>query len=39
LTLNTKATVKEVGGASIEQLKNMPYGEPKTGGKNKVGEK
>jgi len=39
MTFNTKATVKEVGGASIEQLHNMPYGELKTGSKNKTGEK
>jgi hypothetical protein len=38
MTLNTKATVKEVEGASIEQLKNMPYGEPKTGREKKAGE-
>ena len=29
---------KEVGGASIEQLQNMPYGEPKTGREKKAGE-
>ena len=29
---------KEAGGASIEQLKNMPYGEPKSDRKNKAGE-
>jgi hypothetical protein len=29
---------KEVGGALIKQLKNMPYGEPKSDRKNKAGE-
>jgi len=29
---------KEVGGATIEQLKNMPYGDPQSGSKNKVSE-
>ena len=36
--VGTAHVKKEAGGASIEQLKNMPYGEPKSDRKNKAGE-